>query len=365
MVYKIEIQINGIYIPFLEKIHYVCYPKTASIVLMKSVCFFLFSCTLFGALGQQKKSFIDSNYIYELPFKPGKKVVVMQGYNGKYSHKGDFALDFRVKKGTPIYASRDGIVNKTIDTNRRGGPQKKFLKQGNHIIIKHADDTYAAYWHLLYSGIKVKTGDTIHKGQLIGLSGNTGYSSWPHLHFDVYYYLKGKQITTPTLFETTRGIKQLKVYHSYRNPKKPHKNQNKNNLPKNIDKIEYHFQDASVAPEYHRSYTWIVTPEKIQYLLDSYGTIIKDTTIEISNFKWEQCKTAFLNCGIKNQKPTEAMPGCTGGTGVTIRTWLNGKENFSASKYNCGGKTEGNLAGDTDKFLLNIELGIDPDIFRD
>ena len=315
-------------------------------------------------MGQQKNLSIDSNYIYELPFKPGKKVVIMQGYNGKYSHQGDFALDFRVKKGTPIYASRDGIINKTTDSNRIGGPHKKFIGQGNHIIIKHADDTYAAYWHLLYLGVNVKMGDTIHKGQLIGLSGNTGYSSWPHLHFDVYYYLKGKQITIPTLFETTRGIKQLKVYHSYRNPKKPHQNQNKNKLPKNIDKIEYHFQDASVPPLHHRSYSWVITETQLRFTTNSYGTILKDTTIAISAIKWEQCKTAFLNCGIKNQKNIETNQGCTGGTSITIQTWLNEKEIFSGTASKCGGKTEGNLSGNAEKFLSIIKEGVDPLVYQ-
>lgn len=319
---------------------------------------------VFNSIAQKNLLSIDTNYLYSLPCDDSKKVMVIQGYNGKYSHKGDFALDFRMKKGSKVHAARDGIVFETVGEFQKGGPKKKYLSKGNHIIIKHKDGTFASYWHLSYKGIFVKTGDTIQRGQLIGLSGNTGYSSWPHLHFDVYYFRYGQQVTIPTKFETSKGIKQLKVYRKYCKPKPNHGNTDKLQLPKNIDKIEYRFQDASVPPEYHRSYTWIIKQGKIQYILDSYGTILKDTTIEISDFKWEQCKTAFLKCGIKNQKSTESNQGCSGGTRVTIRTWLNGKEIFLGSKYICGGRTEGNLAGDTDKFLLNIEMGIDPEVFR-
>lgn len=327
--------------------------------MLKSLFCLVSFLTLESIHTQNRSISIDTNYIYSIPLEPGKKAIVMQGYNGKYSHQGNYALDFKAKKGTPIYAAREGIVYKTEDSNIKGGPKKKFLSFGNHIIIKHFDGTYASYWHLMYKGVKVNVGDTISKGQFIGFSGNTGYSSWAHLHFDVYYFSKGKQQTIPTLFETTKGIIKLKVYHSYTKPK-----ENTISIPRNIDQIEYRYQDASVPPEHHRSYTWKIKQGKAQYIVESYGTIIKDTTIEISDLKWEQCKTAFLNCGIKNQQESDNNQGCTGGTAITIKTWLNGKETFSGTSYSCGGKKTGNLIGDTDHFLLNIEMGIDPSIFK-
>lgn len=338
--------------------------KIDLIVLSKTLLFISLLSAFSSLFSQKPISTIDTNFIYDLPFTYGKKTMVMQGYNGTYSHKGNYALDFRMRKGSQVFAAREGTVHKTVEEFQKGGPKKKYLSKGNHIIIKHNDGTYAAYWHLAYQGALVQAKDTVQKGQLIGLSGNTGYSSWPHLHFDVYYFSNGRQITIPTKFSTTKGIKQLKVFRKYRKPLPNLENNNPIQLPKNIDKIEYHFQDASVSPEYHRSYTWIVNPNSVQYILDSYGTILKDTTIAISALKWEQCKTAFLNCEIRNKKTVKSNLGCTGGTGVTIHTWLNGKENFSGSKYNCGGKTEGNLAGDTDKFLLYIQMGIDPAIFE-
>jgi len=333
--------------------------KIDLIVLIKTILFFSLLSTFYSLFSQKTISTIDTNFIYDLPFAPGEKSMIMQGYNGSYSHQGSFALDFKAKKGTPIHAAREGTVYKTESSNIKGGPKKKFLSLGNHIVIKHSDGTFAAYWHLLYEGVFVKVGDAITKGQLIGLSGNTGYSSMAHLHFDVYYYSGGKQVTIPTLFQTTKGIRKLQVYHTYRKPI-----ESESLISKNIDKIEYHFQDASVPPLHHRSYSWIITESHLQFTVNSYGTILKDTTIAISEFKWEQCKTAFLNCGIKNQKPIESNLGCTGGTSITIQTWLNEKENFSGTAANCGGKTEGNLHGNIDKFLSLIKEGIDPLVYQ-
>jgi murein DD-endopeptidase MepM/ murein hydrolase activator NlpD len=314
-------------------------------------------------ISQNGLSSFDSNYVYELPVKGSKKALIIQGYNGKYSHKGDYALDFRLKKGSIVCAAREGIVHKVEDQFKKGGPNKKYLSKGNYIIIKHSDGTYAAYWHLGYKGVVVKVGETVQKGDIIGFSGNTGYSSWPHLHFDVYYFSNGKQVTIPTKFETSKGIKQLKVYRRYKKPSPLIDKNEKNSIPKNFNKIEFHFQDASVPPKYHRSYSWIITDSNIRYVLDSYGTILKDTTQQISLEKWEQCKTAFLNCGIKNKKAESTKKGCTGGTRITIKTWLNEKENFSGFASECGGEIEGNLSGDTDKFLKTIKEGIHPTFY--
>lgn len=326
-----------------------------------SFCYLLF--LNFIIVGQSESSSIDTNYVYNLPINSSKKVLIIQGYNGKYSHKGDYALDFRLKKGSIVCAAREGVVYKVEDQFSKGGPNKKYLSKGNHIIIKHSDGTYAAYWHLGPKGVVVKVGESVQKGDIIGFSGNTGYSSWPHLHFDVYYFSNGKQVTIPTKFETHKGIKQLKVYRRYKKPTLIINQNDKNTIPKNFNKIEYHFQDASVPPEYHKSYSWIITESSIRYVANSYGTVLKDTTQQISIEKWEQCKTAFLNCGIKNKKEVTHEKGCTGGTSITIKTWLNEKENFSGFASKCGGEIEGNLTGDTEKFLSKIKEGIDPTFY--
>lgn len=68
--------------------------------------------------------------------------------------------------------------------SNKGDLQPGNISDGNHISIRHADGSVAYYGHLL-NGTMLNVGDTIRKGQVIGLSGNTGYSAFPHLHFEV------------------------------------------------------------------------------------------------------------------------------------------------------------------------------------
>jgi murein DD-endopeptidase MepM/ murein hydrolase activator NlpD len=154
----------------------------------------------------------DNSYIYSLPFEPGKKVFLIQAYNSGFSHKGEIALDFKVKQGTKIFAAREGVVTSTKEDSDRGGAKNEFMNDGNHIIVAHSDGSVAWYWHLKKDGVLVNTGDKIVKGQHIGYSGNTGYSAFPHLHFEVTE--NGKQI--PTRFATKKGVLYLRPGKFYR-----------------------------------------------------------------------------------------------------------------------------------------------------
>ena len=153
-------------------------------ILLISFFFSLNNSTFF----QKTSSQTQSEYCYDLPFEKGQKVFVSQGYGGFFSHKNEFSLDFKLKIGSKVLASRSGTVVKVVDSHDKGGPNKKYLSFGNHIIIKHQDSTYASYWHLKQSSAKVKVGEQVTQGSIIALSGNTGFSTMPHLHFDVYYF---------------------------------------------------------------------------------------------------------------------------------------------------------------------------------
>ena len=59
-----------------------------------------------------------------------------------------------------------------------------------NIVIQHPDGSRAGYWHLQKDGALVNVGDTVSKGQVIGLSGKTGYAFQPHLHFIVWISAK-------------------------------------------------------------------------------------------------------------------------------------------------------------------------------
>ena len=130
----------------------------------------------------------NDKYLYALPYKKGTFKFVTQGFNGVFSHKGDsqYAVDFNLKTGDRVYASRDGLVVMTKADGKKGGALKKFYSEANFITIKHDDGTYGKYNHLAHNGVKVKVGQKIKRGQFIGISGNTGYTNGEHLHFIVY-----------------------------------------------------------------------------------------------------------------------------------------------------------------------------------
>ena len=193
---------------------------------MKHVLFFIFIFFSVVCIAQQDYSIRDlkegkfkddSSYIYSLPFENKKKVFLIQAYDSKMSHKGELALDFKVKKKTKICAARDGVVISAREDSDKGGLKPGNMSDGNYISIQHYDGSIAHYWHLIKNGVMVNVGDTITKGQLIGLSGNTGYSAFPHLHFEVIGNDgKGSIRQLPTRFYTNKGTIYLRPGHFYR-----------------------------------------------------------------------------------------------------------------------------------------------------
>ncbi len=97
----------------------------------------------------------DTSYIYSLPWEPGKKHLVVQGYFGVFSHKERAALDFKMKRGTRIHAIREGVVTRVKEDSDKGGWNKKYRQYGNNIVIQHADGSRAGYWHLQHNGALV------------------------------------------------------------------------------------------------------------------------------------------------------------------------------------------------------------------
>lgn len=125
---------------------------------------------------------------YSAPLKAMDNHPVVQGYNGSYSHTGNsrYALDFAADVGTPVYAARGGIVIDAKSDSNTGGASEDYAKQANYVAVLHDDGTTGEYYHLKYQGVTVTRGQRVARGALIGYSGNTGFSSLPHLHFAVY-----------------------------------------------------------------------------------------------------------------------------------------------------------------------------------
>lgn len=147
----------------------------------------------------------DSTYQYNLPFGKGKAFLIYQGYNGNFSHQNENSLDFVMPEGTEILAARDGLIIDIVQNNNKSCPTRSCAPFGNYVSIMHSDGTIAQYYHLQQNGVKVNLGETVTKGQLIALSGNTGWSNGPHLHFVTYLpsaTADKNRITVKTLFKT-------------------------------------------------------------------------------------------------------------------------------------------------------------------
>ncbi|WP_299337554.1 M23 family metallopeptidase [uncultured Psychroserpens sp.] len=145
------------------------------------------------------------DFVYILPFEKDTSYKLSQGYNGTLSHQNENALDFSMPVGTDIAAVRDGIVVKVIDKNNRGCPKSDCQKFNNVILVYHNDGTFAEYVHLKQNGAKVKVGDTIKQGQIIGESGNTGWSTAPHLHLVIFVQNVKSRTTLKTKFKVDDG----------------------------------------------------------------------------------------------------------------------------------------------------------------
>ena len=151
----------------------------------------------------------DDNCVYSLPYAAGQAYAVSQAYGGAFSHTGPekYAIDWKMPEGTPVHAARDGVVVALRDDSDLGGPDRSFEACANYILIEHRDGTIGNYAHLRKHGTKVTVGQQIEAGALIGFSGNTGFSSGPHLHFSVFKTKDGREReSVPIRFRTNTGI---------------------------------------------------------------------------------------------------------------------------------------------------------------
>jgi len=126
---------------------------------------------------------------YQAPFSVGREFAITQAYPDAMTHRtldSVLAVDIAMPVGTDVLAAREGIVFDVASDNYRGGLDlSRDGEAANIIRILHDDGTLSLYAHLNWNSIRVKPGDRVRAGQYIADSGNTGFTSGPHLHFSV------------------------------------------------------------------------------------------------------------------------------------------------------------------------------------
>ncbi len=121
---------------------------------------------------------------YVLPFPVGSSYSLIQGRCGSRDHVQNtrYAYDFQMDIGSIITAAQDGSVlfveeGYTDNDHERG--------HENAVIIEHENGTYGRYLHLTHDGVLVEVGEEVLRGDTIALSGFSGFTPGPNLHFDV------------------------------------------------------------------------------------------------------------------------------------------------------------------------------------
>ena len=157
----------------------------------------LMRLSLSGVPGSSNARPLDVDYLP--PFRQASRID--QGFDGSFSHQDDqnrYALDFVADIGTPVHAARAGMVMQVEAGFRKSGTNySRDAVRANFVRILHEDGSMALYAHLAGNGVNVRTGQAVAAGERIGLSGNTGYSTAPHLHFVVQVNRGGQLVSIP------------------------------------------------------------------------------------------------------------------------------------------------------------------------
>jgi murein DD-endopeptidase MepM/ murein hydrolase activator NlpD len=169
--------------------------------------------SLKGTFGDPKSD-IDLTYRYTLPYPRGKKYKIIQSFGGKFSHNkphSRYALDIGTQIGDTITAARSGLVMFIKQDSNEHCRTMKCVDKGNKIIILHEDGSMAHYVHLDFEGALVDVGDKVEVSEPIAISGMTGFTTIPHLHFVVF---KAGGISVPFKFinQKSKKLKQGRYY---------------------------------------------------------------------------------------------------------------------------------------------------------
>lgn len=145
---------------------------------------------------------------YRAPFAAARSFPVTQAPPDAITHRDDgsrYAIDIAMPVGSAVHAARDGVVINVAHKFFRGGTTQEVRDEANFVQVLHDDGTTAVYAHLQMDTVRVRPGQRVSRGEYVANSGNTGFSSGPHLHFVVLRNAGLKSESVPVTFAGPGG----------------------------------------------------------------------------------------------------------------------------------------------------------------
>ncbi|CDH47730.1 M23 family metallopeptidase [Candidatus Contendibacter odensensis] len=145
---------------------------------------------------------------YAPPFASGQRFGISQAFNGAFSHQhpqSRYAVDIALPLGTPVRAARAGVVMEIAADFLDGGTDPKYQSRANAVRILHQDGTMAVYAHLQADSVRVTPGQRVERSAWLANSGNTGFSTGPHLHFVIQRNAGMELVSVPFEFARQDG----------------------------------------------------------------------------------------------------------------------------------------------------------------